>query len=51
MKHWSALLPFAMSLAGLGLIFGHVATSGGVRETMRGRLRISGSSSWRHSCL
>jgi hypothetical protein len=26
MKHWSALLPFAMSLAGVGLIFGHVAT-------------------------
>ena len=36
MKHWSAILPLAMSLAGLVLIFGHVATSGGVRETDEG---------------
>jgi hypothetical protein len=36
MKQWSALLPFAMSLAGLVLIFGHVATSGGVRESDEG---------------
>jgi hypothetical protein len=36
MKHWSAILPLAMSLGGLALIFGHVATSGGVRETDEG---------------
>jgi hypothetical protein len=36
MKHWSAILPLAMSLAGLALIFGHVATSGVVRETDEG---------------
>jgi hypothetical protein len=36
MKQWSALLPLAMSLAGLALIYGHVATSGGVRETDEG---------------
>ena len=36
MKRWSAILPLAMSLAGLALIFGHVATSGGVRETDEG---------------
>jgi hypothetical protein len=36
MKHWSAILPLAMSLAGLALIFGHVATSGGVPETDEG---------------
>jgi hypothetical protein len=36
MKHWSAILPLAMSLAGLALIFGHVATSGIVRETDEG---------------
>ena len=36
MKHWTALVPLAMSLAGLALIFGHVATSGGVRETDEG---------------
>ena len=36
MKHWSAILPLAMSLVGLALIFGHVATSGVVRETDEG---------------
>jgi hypothetical protein len=36
MTQWSALLPLVMSLAGLALIFGHVATSGGVRETDEG---------------
>jgi len=36
MKHWSAILPLAMSLVGLALIFGHVATSGTVRETDEG---------------
>jgi hypothetical protein len=36
MKHWSAILPLAMSLVGLALIFGHVATSGIVRETDEG---------------
>ena len=36
MKHWSAILPLAMSLAGLALIFGHVAISAGVRETDEG---------------
>jgi len=36
MKHWSAILPLAMSLGGLALIFGHVARSGGVRETDEG---------------
>lgn len=36
MKHWTAFVPLAMSLAGLALIFGHVATSGGVRETDEG---------------
>jgi len=36
MKQWSAVLPLAMSLAGLALIFGHVATSGAVRETDEG---------------
>jgi hypothetical protein len=36
MKQWTALLPLAMSLAGLALIYGHVATSGGVRETDEG---------------
>jgi hypothetical protein len=36
LKHWSALLPLALSLAGLGLVFGHVAVSGGGRETDEG---------------
>ena len=36
MKQWSAFLPLAMSLVGLALIFGHVATSGGVPETDEG---------------
>jgi hypothetical protein len=36
MKRWSAILPLAMSVVGLALIFGHVATSGGVRETDKG---------------
>ena len=36
MKYWSAILPLAMSLAGLALIFGQGATSGGVRETDEG---------------
>ncbi len=36
MKQWSAILPLAMSVVGLALIFGHVATSGGVRETDEG---------------
>jgi hypothetical protein len=35
MKHWSALLPLAMSLAALALVLGHVA-SGGVREADEG---------------
>jgi hypothetical protein len=34
-KHWSALLPLAMSLAALALVIGHVA-SGGVREADEG---------------
>lgn len=36
MKQWSALLPLAMSLAALALVWGHVAVSGGVRETDEG---------------
>jgi cytochrome bd-type quinol oxidase subunit 2 len=36
MKRWSALLPLAMSLAALALVLGHVAVSGGVRETDEG---------------
>jgi cytochrome bd-type quinol oxidase subunit 2 len=36
MKQWSALLPLAMSLAALALVLGHVAVSGGVRETDEG---------------
>jgi cytochrome bd-type quinol oxidase subunit 2 len=36
MKHWTALLPLALSFAGLALIFGHVATYAGVRETDEG---------------
>ncbi len=35
LKHWSALLPLAMSLGGLALVLGHVA-SGGVREADEG---------------
>ena len=34
-KHWTALLPLALGVAGLVLIFGHVA-SGGVREADEG---------------
>lgn len=34
-KHWSALLPLALSLAGLALIFGHIASGGG-READEG---------------
>jgi hypothetical protein len=33
--HWSALLPLALSLAGLALVLGHVA-SGGAREADEG---------------
>ena len=36
MKQWSAVLPLAMSLAALALVLGHVAVSGGVRETDEG---------------
>jgi hypothetical protein len=36
MKQWSVLLPLAMSLAALALVLGHVAVSGGVRETDEG---------------
>jgi hypothetical protein len=35
MKHWTALLPLAMSIAALALVLGHVA-SGGVREADEG---------------
>jgi hypothetical protein len=35
-KQWSALLPLAMSIAGLALVLGHVAVSGGVPETDEG---------------
>lgn len=35
MKSWSALLPLAMSLAGLALVFGHIASGGG-READEG---------------
>jgi hypothetical protein len=35
MKHWSALLPLAFSVAALALVLGHVA-SGGVREADEG---------------
>lgn len=35
-KHWSALLPLAMSAAGLGLIFGHLALAGTVRAPDEG---------------
>jgi hypothetical protein len=35
MKHWSALLPLALSVAALALVLGHVA-SGGVREADEG---------------
>jgi len=34
-RHWSAYLPLAMGLAGLALIFGHIASGGG-RETDEG---------------
>jgi len=36
MKHWSAILPLAMSIAALILVLGHVAISGGVHETDEG---------------
>jgi amino acid transporter len=36
LKHWSAVLPLAMSIAALVLVLGHVAVSGGVRETDEG---------------
>jgi len=36
MKHWSAVLPLAMSIAGLALVFAHVAVSGGGREADEG---------------
>jgi hypothetical protein len=35
LRHWSALLPLAMSVAALALVLGHVA-SGGVREPDEG---------------
>jgi hypothetical protein len=28
-KHWTALVPLVMGVAGLALIFGHVASGGG----------------------
>jgi hypothetical protein len=34
-KHWTALLPLALGVAGLALIFGHVAAGGG-READEG---------------
>jgi hypothetical protein len=36
MKQWSAVLPLALSIAGLVLIFGHVAVSGAGREADEG---------------
>ena len=33
---WSAVLPLAMALTALALVLGHVAVSGGVRETDEG---------------
>jgi hypothetical protein len=33
---WSALLPLAMSVTALALVLGHIAVSGGVRETDEG---------------
>ena len=35
LRHWSALLPLALSIAALALVLGHVA-SGGVREADEG---------------
>ena len=35
-RQWSALLPLAMSIAGLALVLGHVATSGGGPEADEG---------------
>ena len=35
LRHWTALLPLAMSIAALALVLGHVA-SGGVREADEG---------------
>jgi hypothetical protein len=37
LKEWSALLPLVMSLAGLALVFGHIAAGGG-READEGTL-------------
>ena len=36
MRRWSAVLPLALSIAGLALIFGHVAVSGAGREADEG---------------
>jgi hypothetical protein len=36
LKQWSALLPLAMSVAGLVLVLGHVAVSGPGREADEG---------------
>ncbi|MEK6206065.1 MAG: hypothetical protein AABM32_00315 [Chloroflexota bacterium] len=36
MKRWSAVLPLALSIAGLVLIFSHVAVSGAGREADEG---------------
>jgi hypothetical protein len=36
MRQWSAVLPLAMSTAGLALVLAHVAVSGGGRETDEG---------------
>jgi hypothetical protein len=36
LKQWSALLPLALSLAGLALVLGHVAVSGAGREADEG---------------
>src|SRR2546426_131843 len=35
-RHWSALLPLVMSIAGLALVFGHVAVSGAGPEADEG---------------
>ncbi len=35
-RHWSALLPLAMSMAGLALVLGHVAVSGAGPEADEG---------------
>ena len=36
MRRWSAVLPLALSIAGLVLVFGHVAVSGAGREADEG---------------